>query len=275
MKKLTLLMSALILAGGLVFSAGLVAQDDLLAEGNTVCLDCHEDTQREAEATYDKCLAGSVHEGFNCIDCHASISELPHAEELAPVNCGDCHDSEAATYKWHGRVQVPDGEDIPTCADCHGKHDILSSTEKGSRVNPLSLPQTCGKCHQNLDLTKKHEILYGDAVQVYQSSVHGQATMGGVYFAATCNDCHSAGGTAHRILPPNDPESPINHFNIPKTCGKCHRNIENDYWEGIHGKLVKRGEVDSPVCTHCHGEHGIISPSDPRSPVSPTRIAEA
>ncbi|MBU1652748.1 cytochrome b/b6 domain-containing protein, partial [bacterium] len=98
---------------------------------------------------------------------------------------------------------------------------------------------------------------------------------GGIYFAATCNDCHSAGGTAHRILPPGEIESPINHFNIPKTCGKCHKGIENDYWEGIHGKLTRRGETDSPVCTHCHGEHGIISPSDPRSPVHPVRIAEA
>lgn len=276
MKRFTNVVFVAVLFGGLLLAASLTAQDDdLLAEGNTVCLDCHEDTDREAEPTYDRALGGSVHEGFDCIDCHASIEELPHEEDLAPVNCGDCHEDESDTYQWHGRLEVPAGEDIPTCADCHGKHDILPSSEKGSRVNPLSLPQTCGHCHQDLDLTKKHEILYGDAVQVYQSSVHGQATMGGVYFAATCNDCHSAGGTAHRILPPNHPESPINHFNIPNTCGKCHRNIENDYWEGIHGKLVERGEVDSPVCTHCHGEHGIISPSDPRSPVSPTRLAEA
>jgi cytochrome b subunit of formate dehydrogenase len=48
-----------------------------------------------------------------------------------------------------------------------------------------------------------------------------------------------------------------------------------DYWEGIHGKMVKRGQVDAPVCTTCHGEHGIISPKDPRSPVSDARVAEA
>jgi cytochrome b subunit of formate dehydrogenase len=48
-----------------------------------------------------------------------------------------------------------------------------------------------------------------------------------------------------------------------------------DYVEGIHGQLAERGEVDAPVCTHCHGEHGIISPSDPSSPVSAGRIAEA
>jgi cytochrome b subunit of formate dehydrogenase len=28
------------------------------------------------------------------------------------------------------------------------------------------------------------------------------------------------------------------------------------------------------VCTDCHGEHGILSPDDPRSPVSPSHVAE-
>lgn len=246
-----------------------------LAQDSESCLDCHDVTSGELRSNYDSALVLSVHDGFDCTDCHFDIEELPHPEQLEAVDCGICHDDVAETYKWHGRLRAGVGEDIPNCADCHGKHDILPSAEKLSRVNPLNLPETCGRCHENLDLTRKHEILYGQAVQVYQSSVHGKATLGGIYFAATCNDCHSAGGTAHRILAPSDAESPINHFNIPKTCGKCHRNIENDYWEGIHGKLVARGEVDAPVCTQCHGEHGIISPSDPRSPVSASRLAEA
>ncbi|MEE8479072.1 MAG: cytochrome b/b6 domain-containing protein, partial [Candidatus Neomarinimicrobiota bacterium] len=50
--------------------------------------------------------------------------------------------------------------------------------------------------------------------------------------------------------------------------------IEKDYWDGIHGVLAKRGRVDTPVCTHCHGEHGIISPDDQRSPVSKSKVAE-
>jgi cytochrome b subunit of formate dehydrogenase len=259
----------------LILIANLVAQDDILPEGNSACLTCHDGHVEGGDLGYDSTLAASTHGGFSCMDCHSSVEELPHPEQLPAVDCGQCHMDEAETYQWHGRLRVPSGEDIPGCADCHGSHDILPSSDKQSSVNPQNLPETCGNCHENLNLTKKHEILYGKAVEVYQSSVHGKATMGGIYFAATCNDCHSAGGSAHRILPPNDPESPIYHFNIPRTCGKCHRNIENDYWEGIHGKLVSRGEVDAPVCTHCHGEHGIISPDDPRSAVSPTRLAEA
>ena len=81
--------------------------------------------------------------------------------------------------------------------------------------------------------------------------------------------------TAHRILGAGDSESPINFFNIPDTCGSLSRVLYEGLLEGIHGKMVKRGAVDSPVCTTCHGEHGIIDPADPRSPVSAVRLAEA
>jgi cytochrome b subunit of formate dehydrogenase len=239
------------------------------------CLECHDSKKINDMGTYDEVLNLSSHAGSSCTDCHSDITELPHNDSLGKVECGDCHDAAAQIYRFHGRKSVTQDEDIPRCADCHGEHHILPATDKSSMTNPLNLPATCGRCHENIDLTKRHEILYGKAVEVYKSSVHGKATLGGVYTAATCNDCHSSDGTAHKILGPGNSESTINHFNIPKTCGKCHRNIENDYWEGIHGKLVERGETDAPVCTDCHGEHGIIAASDPQSRVSPSRVAEA
>ncbi len=245
------------------------------ALANSDCLECHESTIDEKIKTYDSALSISIHDGNDCIDCHTSITELPHEEVLPPADCGSCHEEAVATYTQHGRESPDEDIDIPRCSNCHGKHDILEVSNRDSRVNPLNLPKTCGECHENIDLTKRHELLYGKAVDVYKSSVHGKASLGGVYVAATCNDCHSSGGTAHRILGPGSSESSINHFNIPKTCGKCHQNVEKDYFEGIHGKLVLRGETDSPVCTDCHGEHGIIAPSDPRSRVSASRVAEA
>ncbi|MDX9856990.1 MAG: cytochrome b/b6 domain-containing protein [candidate division Zixibacteria bacterium] len=265
-----LLLAAILLA----FGGPVLAQEE--DPGNSEnCLMCHEGAVIESEPSVMEAHNGSTHEGMACIDCHSGITELPHAEELPRVACGDCHDDAAGEYHRHGRLTFPGGEDIPDCADCHGKHDILPSSNKQSRVNPMNLPATCGSCHEDIDLTEKHEILFGRAVDLYKSSVHGTASLGGVYFAATCNDCHSTGGTAHRIYSPDHPESSINHFNIPSTCGRCHHNVEMDFWEGIHGKLVKRGETDAPVCTDCHGEHGIISPDNPESRVSPTRVAEA
>jgi cytochrome b subunit of formate dehydrogenase len=164
---------------------------------------------------------------------------------------------------------------MPICSDCHGGHDILPPSAKRSKVHPVNLPQTCGKCHEDLSITQKYDILIDHPIDIYETSVHGEASKGGIYVAATCNDCHSTGGSAHKILSPGSPGSSINHFNIPKTCGACHKGVESDFWEGIHGQLVARSETDAPVCTDCHGEHGILSPDNPKSPVSRSRVAEA
>jgi cytochrome b subunit of formate dehydrogenase len=164
---------------------------------------------------------------------------------------------------------------MPKCSDCHGDHDVLPSNVKQSKTHPINLPATCGRCHEDLNITTKYQILIDHPIQIYENSVHGKATKGGIYVAASCNDCHSTEGTSHKIYSPGFQDSSINHFKIPETCGKCHKGIEQDFWDGIHGQLVKRGETDAPVCTNCHGEHGIISPDDPNSPVSKSRVAEA
>jgi hypothetical protein len=33
------------------------------------------------------------------------------------------------------------------CSSCHGVHDIKTSTDPASSINPKNLPETCGKCH--------------------------------------------------------------------------------------------------------------------------------
>ncbi len=216
----------------LVFPFPALAQDD--------CLECHGDEDltgvNKAGVEYSLFIdnttyESSVHGEDKCISCHVGIEEIPHEERLPEVDCGGCHSEEAEIYEWHGHLRVGQSEDMPGCADCHGEHDIVVSTEKRSRVNPLNLPETCGRCHEDLDLVEKHEILMQHPVELFKNSIHGKASLGGIYLAATCNDCHSTEGTAHKILAPGLPESTVNHFNIPRTCGKCHRSIANDYWE--------------------------------------------
>ncbi len=221
----------------------------------------------------------SVHAGFDCLACHQDKAAFPHEPvegfRTGSQGCRTCHAEVSEQYRVHGRALVQGREgDIPDCADCHGSHGILRPEDKSSAVNPANLPRTCGRCHEDLNITRKYEILIDRPVQIYEASVHGQATKGGITLAATCSDCHSSGGTAHRILAPNFPDSAVNHFNIPQTCGGCHKEIEQDFREGIHGRRVANGQTDAPVCTDCHGEHGILAPSDPRSPVSPARLAE-
>ena len=287
------LLSCISPASGQTDSATAAAYDpaDIAGEPSTEkCVICHQAVQPLGLPKANVPLSESVHGDMDCTDCHTGVEELtlpeslptnkpPHPARLQPVDCGECHDEAAEIYTMHGRAKLGEDEDIPTCAECHGAHDILSISDRRSHVHPINLPDTCSRCHEDLDLAKKHEILVVEPIKMYKSSVHGQATQKGLYVAATCDDCHSAAGpngqkTAHRILGPGHPESPIYHFNIPNTCGRCHERPAKDYWEGIHGKFVARGEVDSPVCTRCHGEHGILKTDDPRSPVSKAKLAE-
>jgi len=274
----------LVIVAGIVFIAiwiggGLVsAQDDEFEPiDSSACANCHEASRQGSVVAED--ISHSVHEGLECLDCHQDRGTVPHREgvqtfEVGSQGCRTCHEGASQNYQVHGRAKLGTSENMPRCSDCHGDHDILPSTAKRSAVHPTNLPETCGKCHENLDITTKYDILIDHPIQIYARSVHGQATRGGVYVAASCNDCHSSGGSAHKILSPGAQDSSINHFNIPRTCGQCHKGVESDYREGIHGQLVARGETDSPVCTDCHGEHGILSPDDPLSPVSGSKVAE-
>ncbi len=239
------------------------------------CAACHTGSGGQPAEVSAESLKGSLHEGLSCLDCHGDITELPHPEKLAPANCAGCHAEEVETYRQHGRAMLGRSDQVPTCGDCHGSHQILAGSDNHSSVSPVNLPATCGKCHEDSTLINDLNIKFKHPIRVYSKSVHGRAMSGGIHTAASCNDCHSTGGNAHHILPPGDVSSTINFFNIPKTCGKCHAAIAQDYAEGIHGQLVARGEVDAPTCTHCHGEHGILPVSDPRSPVSSYRVAEA
>jgi cytochrome b subunit of formate dehydrogenase len=242
-----------------------------------MCIECHERSAHDTVIADD--ISHSAHDGMECLDCHSDKGTMPHKEDVSFLvdweGCIACHEDAGEEYTIHGRVAHADDDEIPTCSDCHGGHDILPSTAKLSKTNPINLPETCGTCHKDLDLIERHQIRTDHPPGIYEGSIHGTAVKGGLVAAATCNDCHSGEGTAHRIYSQGNPNSSINHFNIPDTCGQCHKEVTDDYWAGIHGKLVKRGDATSPVCTHCHGEHGIISPDDPRSPVSRARLAES
>ena len=284
MNRSKLLVYSMLALGGVICQA--VAEQSPSA---TTCIDCHDNIPKTDEsASLRKLLANSVHDTMDCTDCHESISmdELnaaapkPHGDAVPPVACSECHEDEADAYVKHGRLEVGTDADIPTCSSCHGTHDIVPSSNERSRVHPNNLYATCSACHTDVNLIKDHDILRDEPIKLYEGSVHGCTPDNGPCDAASCIDCHSANGedgqpTAHRILSATDPESTVYRFNVPATCGKCHRGAAEDYGAGIHGQLTKRGEMDAPVCTHCHGEHGILPVSNLRSPVSAARLAEA
>ena len=159
-----------------------------------------------------------------------------------------------------------------TCVDCH---DDLK--EAPHTVTPKKV--SCAKCH-------------ADSEAAYSHSVHAGAIKAGGAIgerAPTCVSCH---GDAHQILPGGDQNSKVFRANIPVTCGGCHgqkfvseaaglspTTLVN-YQESVHGQAVKNGDTaheipgqldhktgNAAVCTDCHGNHEILPPKDPKSPI--------
>ncbi len=89
-------------------------------------------------------------------------------------------------------------------------------------------------------------------------SIHGNALLKmGLIVAPSCDDCHGV----HNIKRAVDRDSPINHANVAKTCGKCHLGIEQTYDKSIHGQLLAKGDQRGPVCIDCHSAHEIVNPT--------------
>lgn len=234
------------------------------ALSNEVCLSCHsvpglekERRGKKVSLTVDaQSFAQSAHAPFPCTACHSDISQVPHAPELKPVPCALCHAPVAETYgaSVHGRAQLNGDRDAAGCSDCHGKHDILPAKNPQSKVYPLQLPYTCGACHGDPALAKKHNIPVANAYQLYIDSIHGRAlAKSGLLVAAHCASCHGS----HDIKPKNDPESKVNRAHVPSTCGSCHAGVLADYVTSVHGLAVKAGSSGAPVCIDCHTAHEI------------------
>lgn len=262
----------------LFLSCGFLAP--VFAQESSDCLACHGDTglvvtdSTGAERSLFVDLAkmeNSVHAGFDCVTCHADVKEIPHAEKLAPAVCGDCHPDALAEVgeSVHAQAAGAFASDVPTCGDCHGSHDIRARADSLSFVNPRQLAFTCARCHANPELVQKHHIPIKDPMTAYSRSVHGRLALAGVDSAATCSSCHGN----HKVFAANNPASKVYHFNIPQTCGQCHRAITQEYESSVHGVAVSRGSKDSPVCTDCHTEHGIESPTVATSPTAPQNVA--
>ena len=223
------------------------------------CLSCHGDAGMQDASGHSISVdahkfGDSIHGSLKCNDCHTGIKEYPHPDKVAPVECKTCHADEAAGLA--GSVHA-DKADHP-CTSCHGDaHSIFPKSDPKSAVYPLNIPRTCGSCHGSEGMAKKHGL--PSVYPLYMDSIHGFAlSKEGLLVAANCQSCHGS----HHILSHNDPQSPTNKVNIPKTCGNCHAKINADYEMGIHGTAVAAGNLKAPVCTDCHTAHAILQPTE-------------
>jgi hypothetical protein len=248
------------------------------------CYDCHLNpnppagTERGPYVDFSR-FKRSTHGGHRCESCHRAVVDLPHARDLPPVECRDCHRldntagaPELPSYREyersvHGRLAVAGDPKAPRCQDCHGDHDILRPTDPESHVNRFVLAETCGKCHR-------------ESAARYRMSSHAKAIEKGYPEAPVCSDCHGE----HLILAPEESESSISRAQIVTTCATCHEDITRmklfgidptmveAYRESYHGVASKFGSAATATCVDCHGHHDVLGPEDPKSTVHPANV---
>ena len=192
-------------------------------------------------------------------------SEAKAQPKLKDADCLACHGDQTLTTDVNGKTVslfVDEAKQKHTihgrlfaCVDCHTDVKSLAHDTPPKKI-------TCGQCH-------------ADAQEAYSHSAHAVARKEGVA-AAGCQDCH---GGAHEVMAGGDPKSPVNHENIPYTCGRCHGQkflMESrgesaqpfiSYQESVHGRATEMGSQKAAVCTDCHGAHEILPANDAKSPI--------
>lgn len=246
---------------------------------NAECLACHNDSSltREEGGKQVSLFVGedrfkaSIHSMFNCVDCHTDVKTSPHETTPAKISCAQCHADEQAAYErsFHAQAHKKGDGQAATCVDCHGSpHELLAASDPNSRVSHANVAETCGTCHGQKFVMQASGHSEQPFVS-YEQSVHGRAVAAGSDKAAVCTDCHGS----HEILTAGDPKSSIFKFTVPATCAKCHKDVEAEFAQSIHGQAIARGNWQAPVCTDCHGIHSIKNHLDPSSSVSAANLA--
>ncbi len=225
------------------------------------CKDCHGDAHHIVYSTNPTSPINRKNISSTCAQCHGNVEEMKKfgLHQLAPIDSYE--------HSVHGMANLEDGSSAATCTDCHGSHNLLRSTNPKSKLYWQNIPNTCGKCHENI-------------AQTYGRSIHGTAVAEGIKDAPTCTDCHGE----HEIASIASKESKVSSAHISATCASCHaaerivtkyrlpKFAVETYMDSYHGLSMRLGSVTAANCASCHGKHDILPSDDPRSSIHPENL---
>lgn len=203
-------------------------------------------------------IQSSAHSKIACAQCHTEVSAIhkrPCEAIKEKVKCANCHEKIGDEFykSRHGQLLLAKDPNAPDCSECHSTHKILKRKDPSSPTFAINIPTLCAKCHRE---GEKAAVRYKgeerEIVNHYIESIHGKGLLkSGLTVTATCVDCH----TPHSELQIKDPNSTVNPQNLPKTCGKCHHGIYQQFINSIHSTSKKGKEL--PTCKDCHAAHTI------------------
>ena len=122
----------------------------------------------------------------------------------------------------------------------------------------------CANCHiANINITGANWTGFAiKHLQDWDNSPHQANGVG-------CEKCHGGNASsfepfqAHQnMLHAQNPASPVNRANLPRTCGACHVGPFVAFQKSRHYTLLGEADSRGPTCTTCHGENAgmLLSP---------------
>ncbi len=134
------------------------------------------------------------------------------------------------------RLRSGTGSDV-SCLDCHAD-PALGMTFPNGDVLPL----------------------YVDA-EAFRQSVHGSRL--------ACSDCHQ-----RNLTVPHDPPLAQSRRQLAQVeyeaCKRCHFDNYTRTLDSMHFEALAEGNEDAPICTDCHGSHGVIRLTENRRQIAQT-----
>ena len=237
-----------------------------IPEESSACLECHgqhgltvtfQDNEKiDAFVDTDRFKA-SVHASLPCSSCHADFSKSNHPERSfrsrhqysmkSSLVCRLCHTDEQIKKSPIHASLLESSETSPVCSSCHAPHSItpLAHSRKFSTEKQYCLG--CHKQHLSLKLKNGEKLSLKVDASSLENSVHSKLG---------CVDCHFGfSGNQH----PKRNFADERNFSITHSdaCRRCHFDKYTKTLESIHFTMLSQGNLKAPVCTDCHGTHGI------------------
>ncbi len=240
-----------------------------------VCGSCHKEGTPVAEtrnipqhdilANYAESIHGEgvlkmgLTVSATCVSCHTAHSILPHTDPNSSIarkniaaTCTQCHAQIETVHQKtiRGELWEKEANVLPACVDCHQPHKIRNEFYDYGMANA-----DCLRCHANQNL-KAHD---GRSMAVNPTEIEGSR-----HAKISCSQCHSEVQVSHL--------RPCETITHKVDCSKCHDALGQDYARSIHGQLTAKNDPVAPNCRDCHGTHGILGKTDPKSTTFPTNI---
>lgn len=241
------------------------------------CSACHaEIAQQYQRSTHGILLARNDKNAPACVECHGTHDVLGRTNPASPTFatnvpnlCARCHrEGQKAAVRYtgpqheivehytesiHGKGLLKSGLTVTaTCHNCHTAHGVLPASDPESSVNINNVPDTCGRCHHGIE-------------DQFNKSVHSRLVTNTEKELPVCNTCH----TSHSIRRADQDDFKLQ---IMSTCGRCHEDIAETYFDTYHGKVSRLGYTKTAKCYDCHGAHDVLPVTDPRSHLSRANV---